>query len=404
MDQKDLICRDRDHWLLTGQDALIRIVAVSISFLATKDIEKQPGNKTPFQIQYLQFVCFAPQFKRRIDTATMNLSLQRTPAVLRDDEVSELPQSIVIAVVVMTVIFLVGGTLGNALVCLVLSRRHDLRKVPHFLFANLTIIGLISSLFLMPMIISITAKTYLIKQRESMDIMCKIRLFFSFFCSAINALSLSLMAIDRQDCVFRPLRRRIQKHNVKKVLLAVWCAVIIVSISFAITLATDDSQCPASDPFNLNSSFSNSSMLFSVYITAFGTGFNVSTILIIIITFLRIVKRLRSCPLPESRSIYVRYESHITKLTYKTCAIFVLSWFPVIMSHSFARFNGDANIEVMRSVKLITLAFTNLTYVANPFLHYKLLKISPEKQQRTNLVAMRRIGSLDINTTRYASW
>lgn len=293
------------------------------------------------------------------------------------DSLTPIPQSVVVTAIVLTAVFLVAGTYGNALVCLLLGRRRDLRKVPHFLLANLSAIGLLSSILVMPMFVPIAVR-YIMKQEDSVDLkpLCKIHRVLSFFCSAINAMTLSLMAVDRQDCIFRPLRRRLRAGNVKTVLLAVWCVAIIIYVIFAILLTRDGSQCSQSDPFNLMSSSSNSSVLYSTYITIFGTVFNVAAVLIIVITFLRIVKRLRSSSLPHSRSLHQRYESQITKLTYKTCAIFILSWFPVMISHIAARFFG-ASSEHMRSLKLITATVTGFTYVANPILHYKMLKTAP---------------------------
>ena len=312
-----------------------------------------------------------------------------------DESAVPIPQSVVISVLVMTSAFLLSGMFGNALVFLLIARRSDLRKVPHFLFVNLSVIGLCSSLFVMPFIISIAVTAYVMDHLESMEIFCNVRLFFSFLCSAINALTLSLMAVDRQDCVFRPFKRRIQKRNVQNVLLTIWAVVIIISVIFVLVLATDGSQCPHSDPFNLGSSSSNSGSLFSIYVTAFGTGFNVAAILVIVITFVRIVKRLRSSPLPESRTPRLRFESEITKLTYKTCAIFILSWFPVIISHTIARFSDTTGLEKIRILKLITLTFTNFTYVANPFLHYKLLKTRQPltSQHKFQLISKRRTES-----------
>lgn len=231
-----------------------------------------------------------------------------------------IPQSVVVTVLVLTAVCLVAGTYGNARVCLLLARRRDLRKVPHFLLANLSVIGLLSSLLLMPIFIATAAKRYILRQQDSVELylLCKIQLVLSFFCSSINAMTLSLMAMDRQDCIFRPLRRRLKTDNVKIVLLVVWCVALIIHVVFPILIVSDRSQCsPCSDP--LTSSSSNSSGLYSAYITIFGTVFNVAAVVIMVITFLRIVKRLRSSPLPQSRSLHQRYESQITKLTYKTC-------------------------------------------------------------------------------------
>ena len=333
---------------------------------------------------------------------TMHLSTQFNGTSTLDDNQKRavrFPQGVTVAVLVMTVFFFVVGTIGNALVCFVISKRHDLRKVPHYLFLNLSIIGLVSSVFVMPFLIAIIARAYMMNSSEALDVLCKLRVFFAFFCSAINALSLSLMAIDRQDCVFRPFRRRIRKDNVLKILLTIWSTLITISIFFIITLSTDRAQCPSSDPFNLKSSFSESTILFSVFITVFGTTFNCSAILIIVITFVRITKKLRSSPLPESRSNFLRFEASITKLTYKTCGIFILSWFPVIISHSFARFSSHVDTDIIEIIKLVTLAFTNFTYAANPILHYTMLKVGPHLQpghESRHQVVMRRLGSSEV--------
>lgn len=303
------------------------------------------------------------------------------------DSLTPIPQSVLVASLVLTVAFLIAGIYGNALVCLLLGRRRDLRKVPHFLLANLSVIGLLSSLLGMPMFVSIATR-YIMKQQDSAELksLCKIRLVVSFFCSAVNAMTLSLMAMDRKDCILRPFRRRLHAGNVKTVLLIAWCVAIIIYVAFAILLTRDGSQCLQSDPFNLMSSSSNSSVLYSTYITIFGTVFNVAAILIIVVTFLRIVKRLRSSPLPQSRSLHQRYESQITKLTYKTCFIFILSWFPVMISHMAARFFA-AGSEHMLSLKLITITLTGFAYAANPVLHYKILKTaSPILRMRAVVV------------------
>ena len=290
------------------------------------------------------------------------------------DSLVPIPQGVIVTVLVLTAVFLVAGTYGNAKVFLLLQRRRDLRKVPHFLLANLSASGLLSSIIVMPIVISIAARTYFMKNNGiEITVLCKIRLALSFFCSTVNAITLSLMAIDRHDCICRPLRRRLHPDNVKKVLLIVWLMATIMFVVFAILLSVDESQCPQYDPFNLISRSSTSSGFFNAYITIFGTVFNVSAILIIMATFIRVVRGLRSSPLPQSRSLHRRYESKITKLTYKTGAIFILSWFPVIISHSTARFLEPGS-EVMLSLKLLTTAFTGFAYASNPIIHYKMLK------------------------------
>ena len=291
------------------------------------------------------------------------------------DSLAPIPQGVTVTVLVLTAVFLVAGTYGNAKVFLLLERRPDLRKVPHFLLANLSAIGLLASIVVMPIAISIAARTFSMKQQDGMEltVLCKIRLVLSFFCSTVNAITLSLMAMDRHDCICRPLRRRLHPDNVKKVLLIVWLMATVIFVIFAILLGIDESQCRQYDPFNLISHSSTSSGFFNAYITIFGTVFNVSAILIIMVTFIRVIRGLRSSPLPQSRSLHRRYESQITKLTYKTGAIFILSWFPVIISHSTARFFAPGS-ELTLSLKLLTTAFTGFAYASNPILHYKMLK------------------------------
>ena len=286
-----------------------------------------------------------------------------------------IPQGVIVTVLVLTAVFLVAGTYGNAKVCLLLERRRDLRKVPHVLLANLSAVGLLSSAVVMPIFISIAARTFFVKQHDGIEltVLCRIRLVLSFFCSTVNAITLSLMAVDRQDCICRPLRRRLHSDNVRKVLLIVWLMAIIMFVVFAILLGIDKSQCPQYDPFNLISHSSISSGFFNAYITIFGTVFNVAAILIIMVTFIRVVRGLRSSPLPQSRSLHRRYESKITKLTYKTGAIFILSWFPVIICHTTTRFVALGS-ELTLSLKLLTIAFTGFAYASNPILHYKMLK------------------------------
>ena len=305
------------------------------------------------------------------------------------DSLAQIPQGVKVSVLVLTAVFLVAGTYGNAKVFLLLERRRDLRKVPHFLLANLSAVGLLSSIVVMPIFISIAARTYFMKQRDGIElaVLCKVRLVLSFFCSTVNAITLSLMAMDRQDCICRPLRRRFHLENVKKVILIVWLMAIIISVVFAILLTVDESQCPQYDPFNLVSHSSTSRGFFNAYITIFGTVFNVSAILIIMVTFIRVIRGLRSSPLPQSRSLHRRYESQITKLTYKTGAIFIVSWFPVIISHMTIRFFA-AGSEHTPSLKLLTTAFTGFAYASNPILHYKMLKAATPAVQMSAVVTI----------------
>lgn len=65
-------------------------------------------------------------------------------------------------------------------------------------------------------------------------------------------MTLSLLAIDRQDCVLRPFHRRITPENVKTVLLITWLVTLGLTSVFVFseTFATD-SVCRNFDPYTL---------------------------------------------------------------------------------------------------------------------------------------------------------
>ena len=105
-------------------------------------------------------------------------------------------------------------------------------------------------------------------------------------------------------------------------------------------------------------------------------SFNMVSVLIIVITALRIVKRLRSSPLPEARSQHRRQENKLTWLTYKICGVFLVCWLPLFVCFPLAQF-GTNSRDLLVGVLIITLAMSNFIYVVNPFLYYKMLKQRP---------------------------
>ena len=85
------------------------------------------------------------------------------PTMIEESILStSIPKSlaIVIAVLLSILLILVGAS-GNALVCYRLRRRRDLRKVPHYLLASLSLTGRLTSLSGMPFLILTTIVNYL---------------------------------------------------------------------------------------------------------------------------------------------------------------------------------------------------------------------------------------------------
>ena len=61
------------------------------------------------------------------------------------DHSEPIPNGLALFVVIFSVISVLAGTFGNARVCFLLRRRQDLRKVPHYLLANLAVVGIFAA-------------------------------------------------------------------------------------------------------------------------------------------------------------------------------------------------------------------------------------------------------------------
>ena len=191
--------------------------------------------------------------------------------------------------------------------------------------------------------------------------------------SVLNALTLSLMAIDRYDCVVRPFHRRLSLFNVKKVILASWIVVLLLSSFHGVTLRDESSICFRFDPYSSSTTSSGSHAVFA-YTMFLGTLPNLATVITIAVTIFFIVRKLRSSLLPCLGSLNRRRENEITKLTYEIFAVFLISWFPVIICNTVARICGFHGTG-FRTVKLFTVVISNFNYVLNPILHFKMLQV-----------------------------
>lgn len=277
---------------------------------------------------------------------------------------------IIIADITLSTIAILLGFLGNAGVCFLLRKRSDLRKVPHYLFASLAVNGVFSCLLNLPSRLAMIVTIHLLNSPVSAEPACYILVPSSFACGILNAVTLSLMTIDRQDCVLSPFNRRMSKSNITKVIAISWIGTSVLTSAIIVHSFFNESQA-----CGIISKIKGSDPIYIYYGTLM-VSFNVVSVLIIVITAFRIVKRLRSSPLPESRSQHRRRENKLTWLTYKICGVFLVCWLPLFVCFPLAQFGRNSG-DILVGALIITLTVSNFNYVVNPFLYYKMLKQKP---------------------------
>ena len=286
---------------------------------------------------------------------------------------TSIPKSLAIAVSVMLSILILAGVSGNALVCNRLRRRRDLRKVSHYLLASLSLTGLLTSLSGMPFLLINTIVNYLqVGHLPVFGILCKLGFSLSVGCLALNALTLIVMALDRHDCVVRPFSRRLSTQNVKKILLVTWLLAFVTTAVLLVLLAKETSVCYTWFPYNFSQSFrTERGNVIRIYITTV-SQLDTLAILLVIITFFRVVKKLRSLVLTNS-SIRQRQEKQLTWLTYGICGAYILFRFSLIICNIVAsaeQFQG----RPLNTAFLMACTSSFITFVLNPVLHFKMLR------------------------------
>ena len=277
---------------------------------------------------------------------------------------------IIIADITLSTIAILLGFLGNAGVCFLLKKRVDLRKVPHYLFASLAVNGVFSCLLNLPSRLAMIVMIQLLDSPVSAEAACYILVPSNFACTILNAVTLSLMAIDRQDCVLRPFNRRMSKRNITKVITISWIGTsILTSVAIVHSFFHESQAC------DIISNIKGRDPIY-VYLGILTVSFNVISVLVIVTTALRIVKGLRSSPLPEAKSHHRRQENKLTCLTYKICGVFLVCWLPLFVCFPLVQFGRNPG-DILVSALIITLSVSNFNYVLNPVLYYKMLKQRP---------------------------
>ena len=288
-----------------------------------------------------------------------------------------LPRCLTIAVSVLLSILIFAGAFLNAFACDLLRRRRDLRKVPHYLLASLSLTGLLTSFFAMPSLLIATIVNYLRAGHLPVaQTLCKLGFPLSVGCVALNALNITLMTIDHHDCVVRPFRRRLSTQNVKKILPLTWLVAFIMAAILLVLLRKETSVCYTWFPYEQSKSFqTEQGNVVRIYLTTM-TQLDTLAIALAIITFFRVAKGIRSLIIPQSTNstLQKRQEKQLTRLTYGISGTYILFRLPLIVSHivmSAVEFQGKA----LNTVFLVTNVMVFSTFVLNPVLYCKMLRV-----------------------------
>ena len=288
-----------------------------------------------------------------------------------------MPRGLAIAVLVMLSILILTGASGNALVCNLLRRRRDLRKVSHYLLASLSLTGIITSLLGLPSLLIAALVNYL--QAGDLPIaqtLCKLGFPFCVGCVALNALTITIMAIDRHDCAVRPFSRRLSTQNVKKILSLTWLVGFLIATVLLVLFRKETFVCYTWFPYEQSKAFqTEQGNVIRIYLTAMAQ-LDTLAIVLVIITFFRVVKEIRSLVVPQSTNstIQQRQEKRLTRLTYGVGGTYILFRLPLIVGHivmSAVEFQGKALNTVFLLINVLVFS----TFVLNPVLYCKMLRV-----------------------------
>ena len=277
------------------------------------------------------------------------------------------PGTLLASIVILPIASLVAFS-ANAHVCFLLRKRSDLRKVPHYLFGSLAVNGIFSSLLNLPSRLALTV-IRLWDIPVSVELACYVLVPSGFVCNLINAVTLSLMAIDRQDCVLRPFNRRMSRDNIAKVIAFLWIGTLALS-SPIIFKSVSQQQFAGCDIIPRVSKAQDFTFVYFIILSNFS---NMASVLITVVTALRIIKGLRSSSLPESNSHHRQQENKLMWFTYKICIVFLVCKLPIFVYFPVAIFLGNADY-IPPNIFLIALLITNVPYIVNPFLFRNMLR------------------------------
>ena len=290
---------------------------------------------------------------------------------------SPVPSGLAIAVIVILSTLILAGASGNAIVCDLLRRRRELRKVCHYLLASLSLTGIVTSILGLPSLLIAAIVNYLqAGQMPVAQTLCKLGFPFCIGCVALNALTIILMTIDRHDCVLRPFRRRLSTQNVKIIVPITWLVGFIITAVLLVLFRKETSVCYTWFPYEQSKAFqTEQGNVIRIYLTAV-TQLDTLAIVLVIITFFRVLKKLRSQVIPQltNSPIQQRQEKQLTRLTYGISGTYILFRIPLVICNivaSAVEFQGRA----LNTALLLTNVMVFSTFVLNPVLNFKMLRV-----------------------------
>ena len=277
-----------------------------------------------------------------------------------------------IADLALTVIAIVIGFVGNAKVCYFFVQRQDLRKVPNFLFASLAVNGIISSLFTLPSRLAMLVLVGL-GRIDYAERALNVTGPSSFLCAVVNFVTLSLMAIDRQDCVLRPFNRRITPSNVKFFIAGKWIGALLVTSFLIFVVLLYQSVSPVTFFAKMSDLKRNPIFIYHIL----GIVLNVITLIIVIVTAIRVIKRIRSSTLSDAANLHRRQEIKLTWLTYKISGVCFACWIPQLICNGLLASGVPKDVVINAVVITSTIGYYN--YVLNPLVYHGIMRTQKRK-------------------------
>ena len=110
-----------------------------------------------------------------------------------------------------------------------------------------------------------------------------------------------------------------------------------------------------------------------------GLVLNVVTLIIIIVTAIRIVKVIRSSTLPDAASLHRHQEIKLTWLTYKIRGVCFACWIPQLVCTGLLVSGVHRDIILINAV-VITSTVGYYNYVLNPLVCYGIVKKRPGRE------------------------
>ena len=110
-----------------------------------------------------------------------------------------------------------------------------------------------------------------------------------------------------------------------------------------------------------------------------GLVLNVGTLVIIIVTAIRVVKGIRSSILPDAASLHRRQEIKLTWLTYKISGVRFACWIPQLICTGLLA-SGVRRVIILINALVITSTVGYYNYVLNPLVYYGILKERPGRE------------------------